>query len=81
MVDAEELILNTLLGCWQHGSQRWDDGRTPADAFRDLGLATITAADASRLHSDLRAAQVKVVASKMKWASLLKETDTVSSSG
>lgn len=61
----------------QHGSRRWDDGRTPAEAFRDLGLTTLTTQDAARLHSDLRAAQVKVVASRMKWAALLKETDTV----
>lgn len=62
----------------QHGSQRWDDGRTPEEALKDLGVSRISPRDASRLHSELRAAQVNVVASRMKWAALLKETDTVS---
>lgn len=65
----------------QHGSQRWDDGKSPAEAFQDLGLATITPRDVSRIHSDLRAAQVEVVASRMRWAALLQETDTVRASG
>eukprot|EP00904_Undaria_pinnatifida_P008533 jgi/Undpi1/480/HiC_scaffold_10.g03946.m1 len=61
----------------KHGSQRWDDGKSPAEAFQDLGLATITPKDVSRIHSDLRAAQVEVVASRIRWAALLQETDTL----
>lgn len=65
----------------QHGSQRWDDGRTPEEALKDLGVSRLSPRDAAKLHSDLRAAQVSVVASRMKWAALLKETDTVSRRG
>ncbi|CAM9732413.1 unnamed protein product, partial [Hapterophycus canaliculatus] len=61
----------------QHGSKRWDDGRTPEEALKDLGVSKLSPRDASRLHSDLRAAQVNVVASRMKWEALLKETDTL----
>eukprot|EP00752_Nemacystus_decipiens_P001283 g1277.t1 len=61
----------------KHGSQRWDDGRTPEEALRDLGVSRLSPQDAARLHSDLRAAQVNVVSSRMKWAALLKETDTL----
>lgn len=67
--------------CAQNGSQRWDDGRTPDEALKDLGVSRLSPQDAARLHSDLRAAQVSVVASRMKWAALLKETDTVSELG
>ncbi|CAM9213039.1 unnamed protein product [Laminaria digitata] len=61
----------------KHGSQRWDDGKSPAAAFQELGLSTITPRDVSRIHSDLRAAQVEVVASRIRWAALLQETDTL----
>lgn len=44
-------------------------------------MSRLSPRDASRLHSDLRAAQVNVVSSRMKWAALLKETDTVSRRG
>lgn len=40
-------------------------------------MSRLSPRDAARLHSSLRAAQVNVVASRMKWAALLKETDTV----
>lgn len=62
----------------QHGSRRWDDGRTSSQGFRELGVTMVTPKDAARLHSDLRAAQVKVVAARRRWAFLLRETDTVS---
>ncbi|CAM9512871.1 unnamed protein product [Ectocarpus sp. 12 AP-2014] len=61
----------------KNGSKRWDEGRTPEDALKDLGVSRLTPRDAARLHSSLRAAQVNVVASRMKWAALLKETDTL----
>ena len=73
-------LCTPLLERGQHGSQRWDDGRTPEEALKDLGVSRLSPRDAARLHSDLRAAQVNVVASRMKWAALLKETDTVSQS-
>lgn len=69
-------ILDLDLGI-QHGSQRWDDGRTPAEALKDLGVASLSAKDAARLHSNLRATQMKVVAARLRWESLLRETDTV----
>lgn len=46
--------------------------------MKDLGVSVLSPRDASKLHSELRAAQVNVVASRMKWAALLKEADTVS---
>lgn len=66
-----------LLFKFQNRGQRWDEGRTAAEAFKELGVSTLSAKDASRIHSELRAAQMKVVASKMRWEALLRETDAV----
>ncbi|CAN0298049.1 unnamed protein product [Pylaiella littoralis] len=75
--DIDDGTFTTSRFTGKHGSQRWDAGRTPEEALKDLGMSSLSPEDAARLHSELRAAQVNVVASRMKWAALLKETDTL----
>ncbi|CAN0068755.1 unnamed protein product [Ascophyllum nodosum] len=61
------------------GNRKPNGVRTPTEALRHLGLVVLTPRDAARLHSDLRAAQVKVVAMRAKWMALVRKTQTLQS--